>query len=117
MKGIPAGNLNRLIRIQERAFPRTVDSLNEPVVAWTTIITCYADIKGTTGLGSIRDRNESGLSSEANAYSFRIRYRPAVDNAMRVLLDDTRYEIRQVRHDLANRVWTDLVCEVGVNAD
>lgn len=115
--GLAAGKLNRLITIQQRGV--TVDALNQPLPAWTTLSVVHAHVLGATGMANIRQTatSDEGLSREQNSYSFRIRYRTDVTAKMRVMMDGEFYDIRQVRHDHANREWSDLVCEVGGNAD
>lgn len=115
--GLAAGKLNRLITIQQRGVG--VDALNQPLSVWNTLAVVYANVVGSTGMANIRQSttSEEGLTREVNAYSFRIRYRTDVNAKMRVMLEGVPYDIKQVRHDHANREWTDLVCEVGGNAD
>lgn len=110
-----AGELNRQIVIQSRDSGS--DAAGQPVDTWTTLATVWSKILGATGMGSIRQSaNRDGVSVELNSYSFRIRYRTDVDAAKRVVFDGNNYDVKQVRHDLAKREWTDLVCELGGNA-
>lgn len=105
-----AGPLNKLIAIRSRVSGE--DEAGQPVDTWTPLASVWADIRGATGMGTIRSPLEG---VELNAYSFRIRYRTDVDAADRVVFGGQNYDVKQVRHDMANRQWTDLVCELGGN--
>lgn len=105
-----AGDLNRQIVIQAR--DSGTDDAGQPLQTWTALATVWANIAGATGMGAIKS-SVGGV--EVNAYSFRIRYRTDVDAAERVVFGGQNYDVKQVRHDLAGKVWTDLVCEVGGN--
>ena len=109
-----AGELNRQIVIQSRDSGE--DAAGQPVDTWTTLATVWANVKGATGMGSIRQSaNQDGVAVELNSYSFRIRYRTDVDAANRVVFNGQNFDVKQVRHDYAGKEWTDLVCEVGGN--
>jgi SPP1 family predicted phage head-tail adaptor len=111
---VKAGDLNRQIVIQSRDTGE--DAAGQPVDTWTTLATVWANIAGATGMGSIRQSAvREGVAVELNSYSFRIRYRTDVDAAKRVVFDGQNYDVKQVRHDKANREWTDLVAELGGN--
>lgn len=113
---LAAGELNRRIEIQER-LPDALDELGMPVVgdaAWTLHAFRWANIKGQSGMGVIRDSTE-GADTTVNAYSFRIRYLRTVTPGMRVLFEGQVYDIKDVRHDLGRQDWTDLICQVGVS--
>lgn len=102
------GSLNRRIVIQSR--DAGTDDAGQPVQTWTTLATVWANVKGATGMGSIRGSLDG---VEVNAYSFRIRYRTDVDAAERVVFGGQNYDVKSVRHDHAGREWTDMVCEVS----
>lgn len=111
---LAAGNLNRRITIQRRG-PKQ-DAGGQPIDGWVEVVKPWAWIKGQTGMGVGRQMaGEGTVTTSLNLYSFRIRYRPAITDAMRVLYDGQAFDIKQVRHDLAGREWTDLVCELGGN--
>lgn len=105
-----AGKLRHLILIQSR--DTGTDDAGQPVETWTDVASVWADILGATGMATIKAPLDG---VEINAYSFRIRYRTDINAGMRVVSDGLNYDIKQVRHDLARREWTDLVCEVGGN--
>lgn len=111
---VVAGNLNRRITIQRRGPEQ--DEAGQPIDGWVEVAKPWAWIKGQTGMGVGRQMaGEGTVATSLNVYSFRIRYRPAITDAMRVLYDGRVYDIKHVRHDLAGREWTDLVCELGGN--
>lgn len=109
-----AGQLNRRIVIQSR--DAGTDAAGQPVNTWTTLATVWANVKGATGMASIRQSAaREGMAVEMNSYSFRIRFRTDIDASARVVFGGQNYDIKQVRHDFAGREWTDLVCELGGN--
>lgn len=103
-----AGDLNRQIVIQSRDAGD--DDAGQPLQTWTTLVTVWAHVLGATGMGYIK----AGVGGvEVNAYSFRIRYRTDLDAADRVVFNGQNFDVKSVRHDLAGKGWTDLVCEVS----
>ena len=107
-----AGDLNRPITIQAQQSGQ--DAAGQPINTWTTIATVWANIKGETGMASIRKTlPRDGVAMSLDAYSFRIRFMTGLAAGMRVLYENTAFDILQVRMDYAGRVWTDLVCEAG----
>lgn len=107
-----AGDLNRSITVEVRGGG--VDAAGQEVQTWTTFTTLWANVKGATGMASIRQSApEDGVARELNGYSFRIRYRTDITPGMRVSFAGDVFDIKQVRHDYAGRVWTDLVAEAG----
>lgn len=106
-----AGSLNRRIEIQSR--DTGTDAAGQPVQTWTTLATVWANVKTSTGMGSVRAPIDG---VEINAYSFRIRYRTDVDAAERVVFNSQNFDVRAVKHDHAGKEWTDLVADLGGNA-
>lgn len=107
-----AGDLNRLITIQ--AKQSGADAAGQPVDIWTDVAQVWANIKGETGMASIRKTlPRDGVAMSLDAYSFRIRFLTGIVAGMRVLYEGATFDILQVRMDYAGRVWTDLVCEAG----
>lgn len=104
-----AGALRNLVTIQTRNAG--TDAAGQPVTTWTTLLTAYADVRGSTGLGAIRGSREVG--TEVDAYSFRIRYREGLDSGLRVVFNGRTFDVIEVRMDYAGREWTDLVCRTG----
>lgn len=106
--------LPRRILIQRRVAG--TDALNQPTGAWEDVRSLWADPRGLAGMSVIK----AGLPVDVVDLSWRVRYRPTgVDVGMRVA--HTRggatvyYDIKSLRHDEANREWTDLVCQRGGN--
>jgi len=110
--GIAAGTLNRRITIEKRGPDR--DSLGQPLVnaPWVPVATVAANIAAKSGLQTAAAGGEVSVAR----YSIRIRYRPAVNDAMRVVYQGEVYDIQAVLHDEAGRQHTDLVCEIGARA-
>lgn len=109
-----AGELNRRITIQSRQSGE--DEAGGPLTTWVDVASVWADVRGTTGMGSIRQSSEmGGVAVELNQYSFRIRYRTGLNAGMRIVFGGQNYDVKFVRQDLAGREWTDLVAEVGGN--
>lgn len=111
-----AGSLNRLIRIERRLAGE--DAAGQPHEGWdpTPVAEVWANVKGATGMASIRQTSpQDNVAASVNSYSLRIRYREGIDAGMRVVLNGTPFDIKQVRMDYAGREWTDLVCEQGGN--
>jgi SPP1 family predicted phage head-tail adaptor len=111
---VKAGSLKRRVTIQSRTA--SVDAAGQPVLTWADVVTVWGDIRGATGMGSIRQSEpRDGVAVEMNSYSIRIRYRTGLDAGMRVTSGGEVFDVKQVRMDMAGREWTDLVVEVGGN--
>lgn len=115
---LAAGILNRQLVIEGPVTER--DELNQTIAGWQLIDTVWANIKGDTGMSSIRQSAAAdGITRNINNYSIRIRYYPTgLTSGMRCWVvgePDVYYDIKQIRHDRARREWTDLVCEEGGN--
>lgn len=106
------GTLNRRITIQRQST--STDEAGQPLDVWTDVATVWANVKGQTGLGAIKDV-QGNVSSSISRYSFRIRFRAGLDAGMRVIYNAVPFDVTQVRMDFAEREWTDLVCELGGN--
>ena len=109
-----AGKLRRRMTLQARTAG--ADAAGQPLQGWVDVADIWTDPRGATGMGSIRGDAE-GVGSAINRYSFRTRYRRDVTTEHRLVdaVDGTPFDIKDVRHDLAGREWTDIVCEVGGN--
>ncbi|MGG4604304.1 phage head closure protein [Paenalcaligenes sp. Me131] len=107
--GLPAGNLNRRIVIRHKDAGQ--DETGQPTGKGAIVAKPWAWIKTQTGMGVTR--NAGNVSASIDAYSFRIRYRKGITDAMCIECDGMVFDIKQVRHDVANKVWTDLVCRQG----
>lgn len=115
MNGLNAGDLNRLIAIQ--AHGAGVDALLQPINDWANIANgsaVWASYRSETGMGAIKNA-QGGMTSAVIRCSWRVRYRPDVTPGMRVRFGTNNYDIVTVRHDEADRQWTDMVCTFGGN--
>lgn len=111
---LPAGKLNRRITIQERKDEQRPGG--QVINDWVDVAKPWSWVKTQSGMGAAKQMGGEGtLVTTEVPYSFRIRYRPSVTGSMRVLYQGVVFDIIQVRHDLAGRVWTDLVCAQGVS--
>lgn len=92
------------------------DAANEPVAdPWELVKEKWAEIRGETGMGTVRAAAMSGgVNTPLDRYSFRVNYDTSLDITMQMReRDGTRYNIVSVRHDKADREWTDVVGETG----
>jgi len=111
---VDIGDLNQRIQIQTR--DAGLDAAGQQAQTWATTYTVWAWIKGASGMASARQYEpQDGVAVALNTYSFRIRHLSAVTAGMRIVFNSVNYDIKQVRHDLAGKEWTDLVAEVGGN--
>ncbi len=109
-----AGALNRRITLQSR--DTGYDEAGQPVDTWTDVAEVWANVRGQTGMGSIRQSvPQDGVAVEMNSYSFRVRFREGLNAGMRVVYSGQNFDVKQVRMDFDKRKWTDLVCELGGN--
>ena len=109
------GNRNRLIEIWKPTG--AVDGANEPLPdAWEFHKSRWAEIKGESGMASIRAASSAdGIVTPLNRRSFRINHTPdiTIDMQVREHSGTVRSQIVAVRHDDANREWTDVITETG----
>ncbi|MFD0669718.1 phage head closure protein [Ramlibacter sp. MAHUQ-53] len=98
------GSLDRRVLLQQ--LGETRDALGQVVKSWATVAEVWANVRHTTGAEAIR----GGAEIAAIKASIRIRYRPGVTEAMRVVEGATVYEIKAVLEQ--DRKALDLVCEV-----
>lgn len=111
---LSAGSLNRRIRLERRSG--AVDPIGQQVDAWVTHIEIWANVRGATGMASLRQSSPiEGVATSINSYSFRVRFREDLDPGMRVVYGGRVFDIKQIRLDFEGREWTDIVCEVGGN--
>ena len=107
------GERTRLIIIEKREG--TVDEANQPIDVWEFVMRRWAKPLTATGMTAVRSA-EAGVPVVPSRYSFRINYTPAgIDVGMRVNMKNALFDIRDIRHDHAQREYTDLVCEAGGN--
>lgn len=108
------GEFNRRIEIWKPSG--AVDAANQPLpTAWVLHKEKWARIKGETGMATIRAAaSAGGINTPLDRYSYRINYDRSIGTDMQIRdRDGDRLNIVSVRHDKANREWTDIVAEVG----
>ncbi len=105
------GAKNRRIEIWEMSPYR--DDANEPISKpWVLLKEKWAEVRGQTGMAAIR--NSEGINTPLDRYSFRVNYDTSITIEMQVReRDGTRYNVLSVRHDKADREWTDIIAETG----
>lgn len=108
------GEKNRIIEIW--AHNGVLDAANRPTPAgWYKLKEKWARIRGETGMATIRAAAAAdNINTPLDRYSFRVNYDTSIDVTMQIR-DTTgdRYNIIAVRHDKADREWTDIVGEIG----
>ena len=100
------GQLNSRVTIKQLVAGQ--DALGQPVQTWSVLASVWANIKFLSGAQAVRSGAETSISKVA----IRIRYRADVNAGMRVEDGAMVYDIRAVLPDVANRGFTDFVCEV-----
>lgn len=112
--GIAAGKMRTKLLIQERTGE--TDAANQPLDNWVTLFEVWSQPRSATGMAAVRATMQ-GVPDAPSKVSFRIRYRENITEAMRVVVKRNMvvYDIRDIRFDLENQEWTDLVCETGGN--
>lgn len=110
---IPTGEMNRKVKI-ERPNPLK-DAMNVPLPGYVQVFELWGKFLTATGMSTIRNAGPDGVQKGVNAYSLRIRYRPVgIDESMRVNYKDQSYfDIIAIKHDHANKEWTDLILQAG----
>lgn len=108
------GERNRRIEVWKPTG--AVDAANQPLPnAWVLHKAKWAHVKGETGMAAIRSAAQSeGINTPLDRYSYRVAYDTSVTVDMQIREHDgSRLNIIGVRHDRANRDWTDIIAEVG----
>jgi SPP1 family predicted phage head-tail adaptor len=104
---IAAGSLNSRVTIESPTM--TQDAAGQPIPAWGTLATVWANIRHLNGAESIKANAESSLVKA----SIRIRRGPAVDASCRVVHHGGEtYRVRAVLPDDAERDKVHIVAEV-----
>ncbi|MBF0421899.1 MAG: phage head closure protein [Magnetococcales bacterium] len=99
-----AGELRHRIAIQSRVSTR--DASGEESVAWTTIVSCWANLDQLVGT-KIANLGVSVAKVDAK---ITIRYNPLVTPTMRVLADGDTYEINSVIDPTGVKMEMNLLC-------
>lgn len=98
--------LNKRVELQRRTPGR--DGAGQPVDAWPTFETVWADIRVTGGLETIK----ANADVSKTLASIRLRYRTDLDASIRAVHGAVIYEVRSVQPDMLQQRHVDLVCEV-----
>lgn len=108
-----AGDRNRRIAIEVKSAG--LDAANQEIETWSHVMYRWARPLTATGMAAVRSIQD-GVPMVPGRYSWRINYTPTgLHEGMRVNYKGMLFDIRDIRHDLANREYTDLVCEFGGN--
>lgn len=84
------------------------DDIGQPTQVWQTLATVQANVRYLNGIETIK----AGAETSTGKASIRIAYRTNVTTAMRAYLGSTEFRITTVVPDEANKMHTDLTCEV-----
>ena len=84
------------------------DDIGQPTQVWETLVTVQANVRYLNGVETIK----GGAETATGKASIRIAYRTNVTTAMRAYLGSTEFRITAVLPDEANKMHTDLTCEV-----
>lgn len=106
------GERNRLLSIE--ALVGTVDAANQPINEWQLFLKRWGEPRTASGMSVVRGSTQ-GIDAPVGRYSWRINYTPDITTAHRALHKNTVYDIVDVRHDHANREYTDLICNERAN--
>lgn len=108
-----AGERTCLVTIERHA--PGVDAANQPVDVWEFVMKRWARPLTASGMSAVRAA-EQGVPAVLGRYSWRINFTPqGIDVGMRLNYKGTIFDISDVRHDYANKGYTDIVCEQGGN--
>ena len=97
---------NRRVVIKAQAAGE--DDNGQPNGAWVEVVTVRANVRYLRGIEAIKAGAETSISQA----SINIAYRTNVTTAMRAYLGSTEFRITAVLPDEANKMHTDLTCEV-----
>lgn len=107
------GSRNRKIVI-ERRVPG-VDGANQELDLWERVCERWGRPLGKTGMAAIRSM-EPGVQAAPVMYSWEVNYDPdKYTTGMRVNYKGQIFDIKEIRHDISNREWTHLICEIGTS--
>lgn len=107
------GERTRLIHIEKRTAGK--DAANQPIDVWEFVMRRWGKPLTATGMSAVRSAQE-GVPAVPGRYSWRVKFTPTgIDVGMRVNYKGVIFAIQDIRHDYANREYTDLVCEQGGN--
>lgn len=110
--GIPAGILNRYGRLEVLTGTKLQSGQVDPD-DWTLVKETWANIRGQTGMSSIRNATGDDVNAQVAQVSIRIRHFPEASNRMRFyhIKSGRYYYVIDVREDEDGQVWTDLIAQ------
>jgi SPP1 family predicted phage head-tail adaptor len=103
------GEYNRFVTISTRNTAR--DGLNQPLDGLVPLFSCWAKVRGQSGMGVIKTGNVD-VAVDRNSWRL-LGFRPNVTTAMVLVYNGELHDIKAVRLDRANKEYTDLVCEAS----
>ena len=102
-----AGALDRMVRIERPVTAQ--DSFGEPIVTWTLVATAHAEIVPMRA--SERFTSQQFLAEVDTR--LRLRWRDDVDATMRVVFENTAYDIASVT-EIGRREGTEIIARARV---
>jgi len=85
-----AGQLDQRVTVER--FTSTQDELGQPIESWAPLFTCWAAVEPLTG----REYLAAAAMVSAIEARIRLRYRPGITSAMRVIHGQDVYSIQSV---------------------
>lgn len=105
------GARNRRVEVWRHDGAR--NAANMPLESgWRFFKYKHVRIKGETGMATIRAAS-NGVDVPMNRYSYRTNYDRSITTGMQIRFMGARLDIIGVRHDDADRNWTDIIVEEG----
>lgn len=107
MSKLLVNRLNKRVTIIRPPSPDDVDDYGQPLNEWQPVATVWA------GIEPLRGREYfSAMSEHAEVTTrIRIRYREGIDRTMRVVYNDTEFEILHIIHPEYNHHELQLMCK------
>lgn len=103
-----SSQLNRQITIQVRTA--TKDSFGQQSTSWTTLCATFASIRPLSGNELV---SAQAMNAEVQT-EFKIRYRPAVMAAHRIVYGGKYYDIKSVIDEGMGHLWMRILCGEGL---
>ena len=109
------GARNRKGTIKKRKTGKASDG--SPLPGWDIVAeNVWGKFRTESGIAAVRAQsNMAGNIDVPVRYSFRCAFRSGVARGMILVSNGVVFSIKSVRHDFANREWTDLVMEEGAD--
>lgn len=110
MGKVPAGRLNRRVRIERKGVAR--DDIGQPYDIWLPVAEVWANVRMQRGSEFLAGGTEVSVGQG----SVRIRRRSGIDAGMRLVISGEPYDIKAVLPDEEGHEYMDLAVGVGGNA-